>query len=102
VVGKEEIHLRPLAVLLGIAVGSTGSLFVGLSLTAIVFLLLPEYQDRFSGEWRPLLTGIALTSVLTAIAAASFIGELRAWRSRHVMQCLLALAIGLVLWRYWP
>lgn len=98
----EEEFLRPLAVLLGIALGSTACLFVGLVLTAIVFLLLPEYSDRFAGEWRPLLKGIAWTGILTAAAAASFIGELKATPWRRGVQVALGLAIAFALWRYWP
>jgi hypothetical protein len=94
--------LRPLAVLLGIALGSAASLFIGLSLTAVVLLLLPEYSDRFAGEWRPLGIGIAWTSILTAVAAVSFVGELRSWRGRIAAQLALGALIGLVLWRYWP
>jgi hypothetical protein len=94
--------MRPLSVLLGIALGSVGSLFVGLSLTAVVFLLLPEYAERFAEEWRPLLIGIASTLVLTVLAAASFIGELRARPWRRPVQAVLAAGIAAVLWRYWP
>jgi hypothetical protein len=88
--------------LLGIALGSAASLFIGLSLTAIVFLLLPEYGDRFEDEWRPLLMGIMWTSLLTAAAAVSFVGELRGWRWRRGVQGLLAAGIAAVLWLYWP
>lgn len=94
--------LKPLAVLLGIALGSAASLFVGLTLTAIVFLLLPEYRDRFASEWRPLGVGIAWTLVLTALAATSFVAELRGQPWRRRPQWALAAAIGLLLWRYWP
>ena len=94
--------LNPLAVLLGIALGSSASLFAGLTLTAIVFLLLPEYGDRFAEEWRPLGVGIAWTLVMTAVAAASFVGELKARPWRRRAQWALAALIGLIVWRYWP
>ena len=94
--------MRPLSVLLGIALGSAGSLFVGLSLTAVVFLLLPEYRDRFAEEWRPLLIGIGLTMVLTALAAASFVGELRNHPQRRIPQVVLAIGLAVLLWIYWP
>ena len=94
--------MRPLALLLGIALGSAVSLFVGLSMTAVVLLLLPEFKDDFAGEWRPLMIGIGSTFVLTAIAAASFVGELKGWRWRRAAQGLLAVAIAALLWRYWP
>jgi hypothetical protein len=82
--------------------GSAASLFIGLSLTAIVFLFLPEYSERLEGEWRPLLTGIVWTCLLTAVAAASFVGELRRTRWRRAAQVLLVVGTGLVLWRYLP
>lgn len=94
--------MRPLAVLLGIALGSAVSLFVGLALTAVVLLLLPEYKDRFAGEWRPLLAGIGWTFSLTLVAAASFVGELRARPWRRWPQGVLAVAIVGLTWRYWP
>jgi hypothetical protein len=101
-VGKEEIPLRPLAVLLGVALGSAIALFVGLVLTAIVLVALPEFADRFTGEWRPLLFGIAWTGILTAIAAASFIGELRARPWRRPFQWILLASIAGLVWLYWP
>ena len=94
--------MRPLAVLLGIALGSAVSLFVGLALTAVVMLLLPEFKDRFAGEWRPLLVGIGWTLGLTLVAAASFVGELRMRPWRRWPQGLLAIAIAGLIWKYWP
>jgi hypothetical protein len=94
--------LRPLALLLGIALGSAVALFVGLSMTAVVLLFLPEFKDRFAGEWRPLLTGIGATFGLTVLAAASFAGELKGWRWRRGAQAVLAVSIAVLLWTYWP
>ncbi len=94
--------MRPLAMLIGIVMGSTLSIFVALTLTGIVLLFLPEHADRIAEERGPLLQAIGLAFVLTSLAATSFIGEIRArgWRpAAHV-----ALVAGLVLagWIYWP
>jgi hypothetical protein len=94
--------LRPLAVLLGIAMGSAFSLFVGLALTLVVFLSLPEYRERLQGEQAPLLAGIGWSALLTAVSAAAFLGEirLRTWRRPVQLAVLLVLlGMGLV---YWP
>jgi hypothetical protein len=88
--------------LIGIVLGSAAALCIGLSLTGVVFLLLPEYRDRFAGEWRPLLAGIAWTGVLTTAAALSFVGELRASAWRRPAQGALAVFLAALLWRYWP
>ncbi len=60
--------MRPLAMLIGIVMGSTLSIFVSLTLTAIVLLFLPEYADRFAEERGPLLQAIALAFLLTTLA----------------------------------
>ncbi len=94
--------MRPLAMLIGIVMGSTLSIFVALTLTAIVLLFLPEHADRFAEERGPLLQAIGLAFGLTSLAAMSFLGEIRtrAWRpAAH-----LALVAGLCFagWLYWP
>jgi hypothetical protein len=93
--------MRPLTMLLGIVMGSTVSIAVGLAMTVIVFLALPEYSERLSGEFRPLLAYLLGTTLLATAAVLAFLGELRQlpWRRRaHA-----ALALGLlstVAW-YW-
>lgn len=94
--------MRPLAVLLGIVMGSTVSISIGLALTLIVFALLPEYSDRIDDEYGPLLRSFAAMLVVSAVAAASFVGELRQrpWRYYATAALLVLLAGGL--WLYWP
>jgi hypothetical protein len=74
--------MRPLAVLLGIVMGSTVSVAVALAMTLVVFLFLPEYSARVDAEFAPLLRSFAVTVLLAATAVASFYGELRSlgWR----------------------
>jgi hypothetical protein len=94
--------MRPLAVLLGIVMGSTVSISIGLALTLIVFALLPEYSERIDDEYGPLLRSFAAMLVVSAVAVASFVGELRQrpWRYYASAALLLLLAGGL--WSYWP
>ncbi len=94
--------MRPFAVLLGIVMGSTVSIAIGLLLTLIVLLLLPEARDRWANEQGPLLRALGLTLLMAGAASASFYGELRQreWRwSSHA--CLGALLL-VTLWAYWP
>jgi len=88
--------------LIGIVMGSTLSISVALALTGIVFLLLPEHADRLASERAPLLRALTLAVALTALAATSFVGEIRLRRWRPAAH--LALALGLVCagWVYWP
>ena len=94
--------MKPLAVILGIVMGSTLALAVALGITGIVFLLLPEYSARLASEQLPLLKGIAWSWSLSALSAGSFIGELRGRRWRYPCQVLLLLLLAALLWRYWP
>ena len=94
--------MRPLALLIGIVLGSAVALFLGLSMTAVVLLFLPEFRDQFAGEWRPLLIGIGSTLGLTLLAAASFVGELKRRPWRRGAQVVLAASMAALLWKYWP
>ena len=94
--------MRPLTVLLGIAMGSSVALLAGLLMTLAVFLLLPEYAERLGGERLPLIAAVGWALVLAVTSAVAFVGELRqrAWR-RVAIGVMVAAAAGLV-WTYWP
>lgn len=94
--------MRPLAVLIGIVMGSAVSLTVGLVLTLIVFLLLPEEAGRIAPEFRPLLRAVALFMALAAVAATSFYGELRTRSWRFSAHLGLVALLGTAAWVYWP
>src|SRR5262249_55556506 len=57
---RGDLTMRPLAVLLGIVMGSAVSLAVGLGMTFIVFLFMPQHAERLLPEKGPLLQGILL------------------------------------------
>lgn len=94
--------MRPLAVLIGIVMGSTVSMAVGLAMTLAVFLLLPDQAARVGEELWPLTRTLAFMIGLAAVAAASFYGELRERRWRRLANGALILALGLTGWLYWP
>ena len=72
--------MRPMAVLLGIIMGSAVALTVSLTMSAVVFLLLPEYWARLASERLPLLKALLWSWSLAGVAGASFVGELRGRR----------------------
>ena len=82
--------------------GSTVSIALALSLTGVVFLLLPEYAERLADERRPLLWACLLSVVLATIASTSFYGELRLRAWRYAAHASLTLALAVTLWTYWP
>lgn len=94
--------MRPLAALLGILLGSAAAIFVGLALTLVVYLLLPEYRDRLAGEFPPLLRAVLASGLLSAAAAAAFVGELRGRPWRRIALAVLGLALAGFVAYYWP
>jgi hypothetical protein len=94
--------MRPLTILLGIVMGSTVSLSVGLLGTWIVILCLPRDAERFAPEQGALLQAIAMFTALAAASAFSFYGDLRTrvWRlGAHAVSLLL---LATTIWLYWP
>ena len=94
--------MKPLAVLIGIVMGSAVSLAVGLLMTMVVILLIPEHADRLAAEKAPLLKAILLFTLLSAAAAASFYGEIRLRRWRFPAHLAMLAVLGAAFWMYWP
>ena len=95
--------MRPLAVLIGIVMGSACALCVGLSLTWVTMLLLPaDDAGQVVSERAPLGLAIGIFAVLTAVSAVSFYSQVRerSWRNPSHLALLATLA-G-VIWVYWP
>jgi hypothetical protein len=96
--------MRPLGFLLAILTGSTVALSVGLFLTWVVILFLPEDAAQFAPEQGPLLRAIAVFSLFAAIAAISLRGELSGWRRswRFPAHVGTVAIFGVAVWMYWP
>jgi hypothetical protein len=94
--------MRPMAVLIGIIMGSAVAMSVSLTMSAIVFFLLPEYSLRLAPERLPLLKGLLWSWGLAVLGGASFLGELKHLRWRYATELALAVmlvALGII---YWP
>lgn len=74
--------MRPAVVVLGFILGSAAAITFALGGTTIVFLVLRAEHPRLAGEMAELLRSVSLFAALTAVAAASFYGEIKAvaWR----------------------
>jgi hypothetical protein len=94
--------MRPLTILIGIVMGSTVSLAVGLLGTWIVILFLPQEAERFAPEHTALLRAIAVFTALAASSAFSFYGDLRARSWRLGAHALSLVLLAATIWAYWP
>lgn len=83
--------MRPAAVVLGFVLGSAAAITFALAGTAVVFFVLRHEHPRLDAELGELFVNLGLFAVLTATAAASFVGEIkqRLWR-RVPLGALLA------------
>jgi hypothetical protein len=94
--------MRPLVVLLGIVMGSTVSIALGLVMTGVVFLLIHDSDSRLAEESRPLMATVLLSVLLAGVAFASFLGELQRRRWRMLAHGGLIILLGVAVWTYWP
>jgi hypothetical protein len=94
--------MQPLTALIGIVMGSSIALLAGLSMTLLVFLMLPEFRERLAGEFPPLIQAIAWAVLLAAVSVAAFIAQLKRKPWRVPAQLALLAAVLLVGWTYWP
>ena len=87
--------MRPAVAILGFVLGSAAAITFALTGTAIVFTVLRSDHPHLDAELAPLLTNLALFSLLTAAAGACFYGEIkeRPWRRASWLTLLLTLAV---------
>lgn len=94
--------MRPLAVLIGILMGSAVAIVLGLGMVLIIFLILSGEHSELDAEFPALLRAVGLFALLAATAIASFVGELRLTRWRRVALAATLASLALVGWVYWP
>jgi hypothetical protein len=94
--------MYPLAMLLGVVLGSVLSIALGLGLVALVFWLLKSDYPRLEAEFMPLVASLGIFVALTVVAALSFYGELKRKPWRLPAQLLLLGALLATGWHYWP
>jgi hypothetical protein len=94
--------MRPSVVVLGFVLGSTAAISFALLGVTVVFGVLRPEHPRLASELPQLLINAAMFSGLTAVAGASFYGQLRQTVWRHVAIVALLVGIALVAWFHWP
>jgi len=95
--------MRPLAVLIGIIMGSAFALFSGLALTWITLLFVPKDEaGELFGEQSTLGVAIAIFAALSLVAGVSFYGQLRERRWRLAANAAMTATLVAAVWLYWP
>ena len=91
--------MQPLTILTGVVLGSAAATTLGATL--VVFLVLAGEYPQFKAELPLLAVYALLFGGLTAVAAVSFIAELKQRRWRRWSQLLMWLAVCGVAALYW-
>ena len=93
--------MQPLTILIGVVLGSAAATTFALGATLLVFLVLAGEHPQFKAEL-PLLAVYALIfGILTALAAISFVAELKRRRWRVWAQLLMWSSLAGVGALYW-
>ena len=93
--------MQPLTILIGVVLGSAAATTFALGATLVVFLVLAGEHPPFKAE-QPLLAVYALIfAVLTALAAVSFVAELKRRRWRVWAQLAMWSSLAGVAALYW-
>ncbi len=94
--------MTPLAVLMGILMGSAVTITVGLALVLIVFLLMSHDYPALARETAPLLKSFFLFLALAFVSSYAFMGVLRLRPWRFWAVGATALTVAALAWHYWP
>jgi hypothetical protein len=94
--------MRPFTVLIGIILGSAASITFGLATVLIVFCVLSGEHPELSRELPRLVRSLIAFSVLTAVSAGSFLGQVKARRWRAWAHLATAGCLGAVVLLHWP
>lgn len=81
--------------------GSAAATTFGLGSTLVVFLVLSNEYPQFRAELPMLALSLALIVILTAIAAVSFIGQVRERPWRRWAQLAMWAALAALAALYW-
>jgi xanthine/uracil permease len=100
---SRSANMRPLAVLIGIVMGSAFALFAGLTLTWITLLFVPKDEaGELFGEQNTLIIAISIFGAVSLISAVSFYGQLRERSWRLIAHAATVASLGAAVWLYWP
>ena len=94
--------MRPLTVITGILLGTSGSIAVSLAAVLLIFVILGDDYPRLQHEFWPLTYSVLIFLGMTIISALSFYAMLIRHRARLLAQVLMWSGLFATGWYYWP
>ncbi len=94
--------MRPITVLNGIIMGSCGSIFIGIAVTLVIFLVLGPENPSLQRELGPLTLYAAMFAALTGLSAWAFVGQLLLKSWRWWAQAVMLVAVAAVVFYLLP
>ncbi|HLU62577.1 MAG TPA: hypothetical protein VKZ99_09565 [Gammaproteobacteria bacterium] len=94
--------MRPITVLNGIVLGSCGSIFLGIAVTLLIFVLLGPENPSLQRELGPLTLYALIFLGLTLLSALAFVGQLLLKPWRWWAQAVMLAAATAAVWYLLP
>lgn len=94
--------MRPITVLNGILLGSCGSIFLGVAVTLLIFLILGPENPSLKRELGPLGVYALIFLGMTAVSGWAFVGQLLLKPWRWWAQGVLVVTATGVIWYLLP
>jgi hypothetical protein len=94
--------VSPLAVLLGIIMGSAVAISIGLAMVLVVFLLMGREYPTLTREYGALLSSFLLFLALAFVSSGAFVGVLKSTPWRWYAQGATWLTVAVLAAHYWP
>lgn len=94
--------MHPMTVLTGVLLGTSFSIFFGLAVVALIYVILLPDHPRLETEVRPLVESTLLFLILTAVCAVSFIGAAKQQSWRWLAQIAMWASVGAAVFYYLP
>jgi hypothetical protein len=94
--------MTPLAVLMGIIMGSAVTISIGLAMVLAVYLIMGGDYPVLTREYGSLLVSFGLFLTLAFISAYAFMGVLRQTSWRWYAQAATWLTVAVLTFHYWP
>lgn len=89
--------MKPLTVITGIILGSSSSIFIGLTVVLFLFAVVGQDDPRVQDQFSPLIQSTLVFLLLTGVSVWSFITLVREHRTRWWAQLALWLSLGVML-----
>lgn len=94
--------MRPLAVITGVLMASSGAIAMGLAVVVLIYLIIGTDEPQVRREIPTLLLNSAIFLCYTALAVAAFYAQVKAKSWAPTAVAVMVAALAALVWYYLP